>query len=263
MTKRIAVLLACAAVAVPLSIAGRAQAPASDQASGRAVIEQSIAAHGGARLTAWRTLTVKGTVRMRDGISYNAAFTLRAARPGRVRVDQDQTADQGRLFFEYFLHDGVAWMRRNLVVSTYDAKRMQRWLDHADGVAAYAGQAARAEVKGDTSVVWPPDPEQPAAAVPAARRAFRVALPSEGGAPIEVMIDAQSHYLIGEVAGTTTRLFADFKPFGGVVWPTRIVDITKGRQGDNLTPYAYTSVVYDSPIEAWVFTEDKPAIAKH
>ena len=259
MTKQIAVLLACAASLVPLSVPSGAQAPASSQA----IIEQSIAAHGGARLTSWRTLTITGTVRMRDGISYNAAFSLRAARPGRVRVDQDQTADQGRLFFEYFLHDGVAWMRRNLVVSAYDAKRMQRWLDHTVGVAAYAGQAARAEWKGDTDVVWPPDSEQPAAPVPAARRASRLVLVAEGSTPVELLIDAQSHYLIGEVAGTTTRLFADFKPFGGVMWPTRIVEIAKGRQGDTLTPYAYTSVVYDSPIEAWVFTEDKPAIAKH
>jgi hypothetical protein len=256
---RIATVLASIVATLPLAAAGPAQTPGS----GQAIIGQAIAAHGGDKLTAWRTLTVKGTVRMRDGISYNAAFTLRAAKPGRVRVDQDMTADQGRLFFEYFLHDGVAWMRRNLVVSTYDAKRMQRWLAHTDGVAAYAGQAAQAVVKEETDVIWPPDPEQPERPLPSARRAIRVVISPGDAAGVEILIDTQSHYLLGEVLGGTTRLYADFKPLGGVVWPTRILEIAKGRQGDTLTPFTYTSAVYNSPIEDWVFTEDKPAVAKH
>ena len=259
MKTRIAAFLACVVATLPVLAGGLAQTPSS----GQAVLERAIAAHGGSRLTAWRTLTVKGIVRMRDGISYSAAFTLRAAKPGRVRVDQDMTADQGRLFFEYFLHDGVAWMRRNLVVSTYDAKRMQRWLAHADGVAAYAGQAGQSELKGETDVVWPRDPERPDDDVPAVRRAVRIAIGAGGEAPVELLIDASSHHLIGEVSGGTTRLYTDFKSFAGVRWPTRVLEIARGRQGDTLTPFTYTSVTYNTPIEDWVFTEDKPAVAKH
>ena len=259
MTSRMAMSVACLAVMLPTLAIGRAQSPGS----GQAMLEKSIAVHGGTKLTAWRTVTVKGTARLRDGVSYNAAFTLRASRPGRIRVDEDMTADQGRLFFEYFLHDGVAWMRRNLVVSAYDAKRMQRWLGHADGIAAYAGQAAQSVLKGETDVVWPPDPERPDDDVPGVRRATRIAIGSGGDTPTELLIESSSHHLIGEVIGTTTRLYTDFKSFAGVRWPTRILEITKGRQGDTQTPFTYTSVVYNTPIEDWVFTEDKPSASKH
>jgi len=51
----------------------------------------------------------------------------------------------------------------------------------------------------------------------------------------------------------------DFKNFGAVVYPTRVLDITVGREGrETVLPYTYESVTFDTPIEDWVFAEDRP-----
>jgi hypothetical protein len=195
---------------------------------------------------------------MQDGITYHAAFLLRAQAPGWIRVDQDLTADRGRAFYEYFLHDGVAWSRRNLVVADYDVARMQRWMAHCSGIAFYARHPGPLELKPDGDVTWTPASEAGAAPVPVTRRAWVVAV-TLGTEVRELYIDKETSLFLKETTPSGSRVFSDFKTFGGVVWPTRILEITKARQGETQTPFVYTAVTYNTPIEAWVFTEDKPA----
>ena len=75
---------------VPTAAAGPQTAPTAKE-----IVARSVAAHGGDRLTSWKTLTIKGTVAMQDGITYNGAYTLLAKAPDRVRVEHDATADRG------------------------------------------------------------------------------------------------------------------------------------------------------------------------
>ncbi|RPJ75146.1 MAG: hypothetical protein EHM24_04820, partial [Acidobacteria bacterium] len=110
-SKWLVLAVAAAVVAVGATGCNRAPKTAED------VLARSLKAHGGESLTAWTTLTVRGRVEMQDGITYNAAFLLQAKAPGRVRVEQDMTADRGRVFNDLFLNDGQAWSRRNLVVN--------------------------------------------------------------------------------------------------------------------------------------------------
>ncbi|RPJ83004.1 MAG: hypothetical protein EHM13_08210, partial [Acidobacteria bacterium] len=65
------------------------------------VIERSVRAHGGDRLSNWKTITIDGTVEMQDGITYHAAYKVQAKSPGKLRVEHDLTADRGRRFDEY------------------------------------------------------------------------------------------------------------------------------------------------------------------
>ncbi|MCX6546113.1 MAG: hypothetical protein NTV05_17095 [Acidobacteria bacterium] len=272
MDRRILVTLAAMLVAACLAVGGASPsasggpldlAAVMPQATSTAggILAKSVAAHGGDKLIRWQTLTIKGTVRMEDGISYNAAFLLRAQAPGRIRVDQDMTADHGRLFYEYFMHDGVAWSRRNLVVASYDTARMQRWMDHCSGIAFYAHQPGIPEMKPDADVTWKPTGEAGATPAPQTRRTFVLAV-TVGKELREIYIDKETSRFLKETTPSGSRVFSDFKTFGGVVWPTRILETAKTRQGESQTPFVYTSVTYNTPIDAWVFTEDKPA-AKH
>jgi hypothetical protein len=225
------------------------------------IVARSVTAHGGDRLTNWSTLTVTGTVDMDDGITYRAAYRLLAKLPGRLRVDQDLTAGGGRLFFEYFLNDGVAWSRRNLIPGRSDVKRLERWLNQCFGVAHYARHATALALQPDGVVEWK-EPVAPGSATlrtTATTPAF-VVRASIDGANTDLYFDKTRFYLLQEVAPAGRRVFSDFKDFGGVVWPTRVNEFTASRQGELLTPYVYRSVKFNQPIEDWLFTEDKPAV---
>jgi hypothetical protein len=63
-----------------------------------AILARSIQAHGGDRLTTWRTMVVEGMIDVLDGVTYHAAYRLSAKRPGKLRVEHDLTADRGRRF---------------------------------------------------------------------------------------------------------------------------------------------------------------------
>ena len=43
-----------------------------------------------------------------------------------------------------------------------------------------------------------------------------------------------------------------------MVMPTRILEIAKTRQGESRTPFTWTDVKRNVPIEDWRFTEDMP-----
>lgn len=227
--------------------------------TGEEVLARSVAAHGGDRLTNWQTVQITGTVEMQDGIAYDAAFLLLARPPGQVRVEQDLTVDRGRAFYEYFLDGGVAWQRRNLIVSAADVGRMQRWLNHCYLVAHYATHATALELKPD-AIATPPSlaSAEGATAPPPPARPVWVVAGTIGEEAVELHIDKEDYRFLREVTPAFTRDFGEFKTFNGVLWPTLVIERTKTRQREVQTPFVYASVVYNLPIEDRAFLEDKP-----
>jgi hypothetical protein len=221
------------------------------------VVERSIAAHGGAALTGWKTLTMRGRIRMQDGITYNAGYLLLARAPDKLRVEHDMTRDRGRLFYEYFMNGPTTWSRANLVVGSGNPKQLQRWLLQPLGPAQLRrGAVSGLALKPDAVAGWQePDGRTWRATDP--RPAYIVSYVRDGE-PCQVAIDKQTHYLLAEDWPGGRRLYRGFKQFGAVTIATRIVEITKGRQADTVTSVTLESVVQDEPIEDWLFTEDMP-----
>ena len=223
------------------------------------VLARSLKAHGGEGLTAWKTMAVRGRVEMQDGITYNAAFLLQAKAPGHVRVEQDMTADRGRIFNDLFLSDGQAWSRRNLVVNPRgNVKQMQRWLRHCYGIAYYEQHGTEASLGPDETVEWKSKPDAAGKTVVVTRPAYVVTTKVDGEA-VKLFVDKDTFYLIQESWPDGRRVHRDFKVFGRVTFPTRVQDITRNRQGvETVLPYTYEAVTFDAPIQDWVFTEDRP-----
>ena len=116
--------------------------PAQSQMTPKDIIDRSVRAHGGDRLTNWDTMTIKGTVDMLDGITFRAAYRLFAKAPGKLRVEKDMTVVQGgRIFYDYFLNSGMVWNRRNLVPSSGNLDEMNRWMNQCYGIAYYANKS--------------------------------------------------------------------------------------------------------------------------
>ena len=249
----LAVVMVATVVAAAGTGCNRAPKTAED------VLARSLKAHGGETLGGWKTLTVRGRVEMQDGITYNAAFLLQAKAPGRVRVEQDMTADRGRIFHDLFLNEGQAWSRRNLVVNPRgNVKQMQRWLRHAYGIAYYARHGTGATLGPDETVEWKSQPDAAGKVETVARPAFVVTTKVDGET-VKLFVDKETFYLIQESWPDGRRVHRDFKHFGTVVFPTRVLDIAVGREGrETLLPYTYESVTFDTPIEDWVFAEDRP-----
>ena len=255
MTRRnaiIGLLVVAMGVAAGAS-AGHAAETAQD------ILARSVKAHRGATLTTWKTRVVEGVIDQQDGITYHAAYRLWAKLPGKLRVEHDLTADRGRRFDQYFLNDGVSWMRRSLIIGTVDVKRMQRWLDQCQGVAFYAAHAAAFSLQPDATVEWqvPAEPGSTTLKVTETRPA-RVLRATINGGTVDLYIDKERDYWLQEVTPEGRRVFSDFKPFAGRVWPTKINEFAKSRQGEVLTPIVWKSVKYDVPVENWLFEEDKP-----
>ena len=189
----IGLLLATGLFAVGAS-ASRAAETAQD------VLAKSIQAHGGDKLTTWKTMVVEGTIEMQDGIAYHAAYRLWAKMPGKLRVEHDLTADRGRRFDQYFLNGGVSWMRRNLIVGTVPPARMQGWLDQCAGVARYAKHGAAFTLQPDAVVQWqvPADPGSNTLKVVESRPAW-VLRATIDGAQVELHIDKERFFLLQEV----------------------------------------------------------------
>ena len=227
--------------------------------TGDAVVARSVKAHGGDRLTSWKTFTLRGHLDMQDGITYSAAYVVQAKAPGKLRVEQDMTADRGRRFTEYFLSDGVAWSRNNLVPGRATVEQLQTWLHQLSGIGYYASSGATFELKGDTEVEWrwQEAPKSPKYVAVEKRRAYLV-VATIGKEQTELAIDKESYYLLQESRPKLRRLFHGFKDMGGIVVPTQVLEIAAGRQGEVRTPFTYDSVSLDAPIEDWLFEEDRP-----
>ncbi len=223
------------------------------------VLAKSIQAHGGDKLTTWKTMVVEGTIEMQDGIAYHAAYRLWAKMPGKLRVEHDLTADRGRRFDQYFLNGGVSWMRRNLIVGTVRPARMQGWLDQCAGVARYAKHGAAFTLQPDAVVQWqvPADPGSNTLKVVESRPAW-VLRATIDGAQVELHIDKERFFLLQETTPDSRRVFSGFTNFAGRMLPTKINEFAKTRQGETLTPITWKSVKYDVAVEDWLFDEDKP-----
>jgi hypothetical protein len=247
--------MACLLVALGTLVA----LPAAAQPTAAEIVARSVEAHGGTALTSWRTLKITGTVVMQDGIAYTGAYTLLAKAPDRLRVEHDATADRGRAFYDYFLNGGVAWSRRNLIPGALDVDRIRRWMDQCYGIAFYARPGLALERLADTELAWPPQAEGRAAqAATETRRKVWVVAATVGGERRELFIDQESARFLQEATPPSTRLYWDFSAFDGMVMPTRILEITKTRQGESRTPFTWTSVKRNVPIDDWRFTEDMP-----
>ena len=235
--RMVAALLLAAGVSVAIAPASR---PAE---TAQAILARSIQAHGGARLTTWKTMVVEGTIDVVDGVTYHAAYRLWAEKPGKLRVEHDLTADRGRRFDQFFLNGGVSWVRRSLIVGTVPVARMQRWFDQCSFVASYAAHSADFELQPD--------------AVVGDRPAF-VLHATIDGAAVDLYIDKERFFLLQEVTPDGRRVFSGFTNFAGRTLPTKINEYTRGRQGETLTPIVWKTVKYDVPVEEWLFEEDKP-----
>src|SRR5512137_1808149 len=142
--------MAALAVAMTLTAGGGAAA----QPTAPEIVARSVQAHGGDALTSWTTLTITGTIVMQDGIAYTGAYTLLARAPDRLYVEHNAMADRGRAFYEYFLNGDIAWSRRNLIPSPFEADRARRWLDQCYGIAFYARPGIMLELMPDAELAW-------------------------------------------------------------------------------------------------------------
>ncbi len=234
-----------------------------DPMSPRDILARSVQAHGGESLTRWNTMAVEGTVDMVDRIVFRAAYRLFAGAPDRLRVEKDMTVSQGgRIFNEYFMNGGVAWSRRNLVPGRGNLAEMQLWLNQCYGIAYYADKAETLTLKDNAVVEWREKPELQSNdyAVVASRPAFVIEAVL-GKETTLLYIDRENYYFLQETAGRLKRIFWEFKKFGPVTLPSRILEITSGARGEQFTPYTIQSVTYNVPIETWLFTEDMPTPA--
>jgi hypothetical protein len=250
-------MTARALIVITMTLAASA-APASAQSTAPEIVARAVQAHGGDALTSWQTLTITGTVVMQDGIAYTGAYTLLAKAPDRLRVEHDATADRGRAFYEYFLNRGVAWSRRNLVPAALDVDRIQRWMDQCYGIAFYARPGVTLELMPDAELEWPPPAGPGAVPAQAAKRPVRVIAATIGPERRELFVDRDTARLLQETTPQATRVYWDFKAFEGMVVPGRILEIVKTRQGETRTPFAWTDVKRNVPIDDWRFTEDMP-----
>jgi hypothetical protein len=223
------------------------------------ILARSIQAHGGARLTTWKTMVVEGTIEVQDGVAYHAAYRLWAKMPGKLRVEHDLTADRGRRFDQYFLNGGVSWMRRSLIVGTVPVTRMQHWLDQCSGVAFYAKHSAAFALLPDAAVQWQEPVEAGSATLKVVEtRPAWVLHATIDGSAVDLYIDKERDFLLQEVTPEGRRVYSGFTAFAGRTLPTKIHEFVKGRQGETLTPITWKSVKYDVAVEDWLFDEDKP-----
>lgn len=224
------------------------------------IVSRSVAAHGGDKLTNWKSMTITGTVDMPDGINFRAAYRVFAKAPGKLRVEKDMTVVQGgRYFYEYFLNNGVAWSRRNLVPERGNLEEMKRWLDQCQGIAHYADKAESLVRKEDAVVEWreKADLQSNQYKVVTTRPAYVIAAVI-GKDTTDLYIDKETFYFLQEVAGRSKRVFWEFKKFGDVTMPAKVLEIIAGSQREQITPLTYETVKFNVPIEDWLFSEDMP-----
>jgi hypothetical protein len=245
--------------AATLAAVAPAPVPAAAQTA-QEILARAIQAHGGDRLTSWKTMVIEGTMIVQDGVTYRAAYRLWAKAPGRLRVEHDLTADRGRRFDQYFLNDGLSWMRRNLVVGNVPAARMQRWLDQCSGVAAYGKHAAAFTLQPDATVAWQEQAEPGSTTLETVEsRTASVLRATIDGTTVELFLDKEKGYLLQEVFPDLRRVYSAFTPVAGRVLAMKINEFARGRQGgETLTPIAWKSVKFDVAVDDWLFEEDKP-----
>jgi hypothetical protein len=250
--------LGLAAVALGLVLTGGPAAIGQAPLTANEILARSLAAHGGDRLSSWRTLAIDGTIEMDDGITYRAAYRVRAKQPDKLKVEQDMTVDRGgRYVYEYFLNGDQFWSRRNLIITKVDRRRLDRWMSQCYGIAYYVKQATASALKPEGTSDWLSKTSGSTYQPAEQRAAYVVSLTTAAGSA-DLYIDRKTFYLLEERAADLRRVYSAFRDFGGAVHPTRILEVTRGRNGEVFTPITYDAVRYDDPIEDWIFEEDKP-----
>ncbi len=227
--------------------------------SPKSILDRSVLAHGGGKLANWKSMTIKGTIDMMDGIAFRAAYLV-FAEPGKLRIERDMTVTQGgRYFYEDFLNNDVAWSRRNLVLERGNAEEMKKKLNQFHGISHYAVQAESLVRKDDAVVEWreKADLQSNEYKVVATKPAY-VITATVGKEITDLYIDKSTFLFLQETTGRTKRIFWEFKKFGDVTMPTKILEVTAGSRGEQITPYTYEIVKFNVPIEDWLFTEDMP-----
>jgi hypothetical protein len=223
------------------------------------ILSRSVRAHGGDSLTNWKSMTIQGTIDMADGITFRAAYLV-FAQPGKLRVERDMTVTQGgRYFYEDFLNGEVAWSRRNLIPGRGNLEEMKRKMNDCYGIAWYANKAESLVQKEDAVVEWreKADLQSTDFKVVASKPAYVIAA-TIAKETTDLYIDKSTFFFLQETTGRSRRIFWDFKKSGAVTMPTRLLEITTGPRGEQITPYSYDLVKFDIPIEDWLFTEDMP-----
>jgi hypothetical protein len=225
----------------------------------RDILGLSVKAHGGDSLTNWKSMTIRGTIDMADGITFRAAYLV-FAEPGKLRIERDMTVSQGgRYFYEDFLNGELAWNRRNLIPGRANLEEMKKKLRGCYGIAWYANKAESLVQKEDAVVEWreKPDLQSNDFKVVASRPAY-VITATIGKEQTDLYIDKSTYFFLQEAAGRSRQIFWDFKKFGEVTMPTRLLEIATGPRGEQITPYGYDIVKFNVPIDGWLFTEDMP-----
>ncbi|MFC1554396.1 hypothetical protein ACFL7D_07170 [candidate division KSB1 bacterium] len=239
-----------------LILSGCSQAPPENADE---IIARSVKAHGGEKLSDWETLSIEGTIEMRDGIIFNAAYILLAQKNGKLKVEHDLTADNGRRFIEYFMNDGLAWRRTNLMRGRGNLQQMKQWFNECYGISYYADNAEIFILKEDAQVEWKekPDKNSQEYNVIETKPAYVVAAVI-GQDTTDLYFDKKNFLLLQESKRNSKRIFWAHKKFSGVNMPTKINQITVSRRGEDIVPVTYSTVEFNNPIEDWVFEEDKP-----
>jgi hypothetical protein len=124
------------------------------------------------------------------------------------------------------------------------------------GVAYYVRQATAAVLKPQATSDWLS--KSGTAYQTAEQRPAHVISVTTASGNADLYIDPMTFYLLEERAADVRRIYSMFRTFAGAVHPTRILEITRGRSGEVITPITYDSVQYDGPIEDWIFEEDMP-----
>ncbi len=223
------------------------------------ILNRSVRAHGGSNLTNWRSMTIQGTIDMADGITFRAAYLV-YAQPGKLRIERDMTVTQGgRYFYEDFLNGDTAWNRRNLIPGRGNLEEMKRKMNEIYGIAWYADKAESLVQREDAVVEWreKADLQSNDYRVVASKPAYVMAA-TIGKETTDLYIDKSTFYFLQEATPRSRRIFWEFKKFGEVIMPTKLLEITSGPRGEQLTPYTYDLVKFNVPIENWLFTEDMP-----
>lgn len=230
----------------------------------REIVARSVAVHGGAKLTSWKTMTVQGTVDMFDGNMFTGTYLVYAQTPDKLRVEQNMTTDiGGRFFYEHFLNGGAAWSRRNLISGSENMEQMKRWMNQCYGIAYYADHSDSLTRLEDGTVEWKARPEKQSQEYrTVATRPAYVIRSVAGKQTVDLYIDKQTYHLLEEAGDTWKRVYWDFKQFESVVLPTKINEVAVTKRGENITPYTYGVVKYDVPIEQWLFTEEMPETSR-
>ncbi|MFC1556241.1 hypothetical protein ACFL67_04075 [candidate division KSB1 bacterium] len=144
------ILLIVSLTAFFAGCSGTPEAPASADE----LITRSYEIHGGAKLTDWNSLSIEGRIWMNDGTWYLGKYLVFAEKPGKLRVEEDMTFAKGRMFHEYFMNDGVAWSRRNLMPGRNSAEQMMGRWNQLGGIAYYKENASSFFMKEDSEVEW-------------------------------------------------------------------------------------------------------------